>query len=177
MTDFEATCMHLSLVASLSLSLSPVAPTLGHRASVKCLLSLHFPNPRRIGRAHWTGHQPVARPLHTQTQTGIHALSGIRTHYPIVHSDEDSSCLRLWSANNSMRIVSFRAIWQRNYYLLFLRISVSCTHIILKSKFSSKFNVFWNFSHPAKCPWMKEMWRSLKKCQFIFHSIRKYVYR
>jgi hypothetical protein len=57
-----------------------------------------------VGRAHWTGDQPVARtlPAHITTQkhrinahnTDIHALSGIRTHDPRVPAREDISCLR-----------------------------------------------------------------------------------
>jgi hypothetical protein len=41
---------------------------LGHRASVKRSVSLQFLNPTTIGRTPWTGDQPVARPLRTQTQ-------------------------------------------------------------------------------------------------------------
>jgi hypothetical protein len=54
-----------------------------------------------VGRAHWTGDQPVARPLPThratQTQnqsTDIHASNGIRTNDPNVRAGEDGSCLR-----------------------------------------------------------------------------------
>jgi hypothetical protein len=50
-----------------NLSLFPVAATLEHRASVKRFVSLHFPNPRTVGRIPCTGDQPVARPLPTQT--------------------------------------------------------------------------------------------------------------
>jgi hypothetical protein len=53
---------------SLSLSLSPVAPTLEHMASVKSFVSLQFLNPNTVGRIPWTGYQPVARPLASQTQ-------------------------------------------------------------------------------------------------------------
>jgi hypothetical protein len=53
---------------SLSLSLSPVAPTLEHRTSVKRFVSLQFHNPKKVGRTPWTGNQPVARPLPTQTK-------------------------------------------------------------------------------------------------------------
>jgi hypothetical protein len=42
--------------------------------------------------------QPATRPLPNknteQTQTDIHASSGIRTHGPSVRASEDSSCLR-----------------------------------------------------------------------------------
>jgi hypothetical protein len=75
----------------------PVAPTLEHWASVKRFVSLQFLNPKRVGRTPWTGDQPVARPLPTQTekkQTYIHTFSGIRTHDPSVRATEDSSCLR-----------------------------------------------------------------------------------
>jgi hypothetical protein len=85
----------------LSLSLFPVDPTLEHRASVKRFLSLHFLNPKTVGRTPWTGDQPVARPLPTQDSTNteqrktvIHALSGIRTYDPSVRASEDSSCFR-----------------------------------------------------------------------------------
>jgi PDZ domain-containing secreted protein len=49
----------------------------------------------------WNGDQPVARPLATQRttqtqnkRTQIHALSGTRTHDPIVQAGEENSCLR-----------------------------------------------------------------------------------
>jgi hypothetical protein len=53
---------------SLSLSLFLVAPTLEHSASVKRFVSLQFLNPKTVGRTPWTGDQPVARPLPTETQ-------------------------------------------------------------------------------------------------------------
>jgi hypothetical protein len=51
-----------------SVSLSPVAPILKHRASVKRFVSLQFHNPKRVSRTSWTGDKPVARPLPMQTQ-------------------------------------------------------------------------------------------------------------
>jgi hypothetical protein len=52
-----------------SVSLSLVAPTLEHVASVNRSDSLQFLNRRSAGRTPWTGgSQPVARPLPTQTQ-------------------------------------------------------------------------------------------------------------
>jgi hypothetical protein len=71
----------------------PVASTLEHRASFKLSISLQFLNPKTVGRIPWTGDQPIAKPLPTQTQTNIHALSGIRTHDPRVREGEESSCL------------------------------------------------------------------------------------
>jgi hypothetical protein len=55
-----------------------------------------FLNLYTVCRTPWTGDQPVARslPTHRTTQTDIHALSGIRTHYPSARAGEDSSCLR-----------------------------------------------------------------------------------
>jgi hypothetical protein len=54
-----------------------------------------------VGRAPWTGDEPIARPLftHRTTQiqnkrTHIYVLSGIRTHDLSVRASEDSSCLR-----------------------------------------------------------------------------------
>jgi hypothetical protein len=52
----------------IKLSLSHVAPVLEYRASVKRFVSLQFLNPRTVGRIPWTGDQPVARPLPTQTE-------------------------------------------------------------------------------------------------------------
>jgi hypothetical protein len=49
------------------LYLSPVAPTLEHRASVKPFVSFQFLNPKTVGMTSWTGDQLVARPLPTQT--------------------------------------------------------------------------------------------------------------
>jgi hypothetical protein len=57
------------LCNSLSLSLSPVAPTLEHRASVKRFVSLHFINHKTVGNIPWTGDQLVARPLPTRRTT------------------------------------------------------------------------------------------------------------
>jgi hypothetical protein len=57
------------LIACLSLSLPPVAPTSEHRASVKCFVSLQFLNPKTVGRFLERGDQPVARPLPTQDNT------------------------------------------------------------------------------------------------------------
>jgi hypothetical protein len=44
------------------------------------------------GRAPWTNDQPFARPLPTQnnTNTDIHASSGIGTHNPRVRESEDN---------------------------------------------------------------------------------------
>jgi hypothetical protein len=39
-----------------------------HRASVKRFVSLQFLNRKTVGRTPWTGDQPIARPLPTQTQ-------------------------------------------------------------------------------------------------------------
>jgi hypothetical protein len=54
--------------AQISVSLFPVASTLKHRASVKRFVPLQFLNPKTVGRTPWTGDQPVARTLPTQTQ-------------------------------------------------------------------------------------------------------------
>jgi hypothetical protein len=51
------------LSLSLSLSLSPVAPTSKHRTSVKQFVPLQFLNPKTVGKIPWTGDQPVTRPL------------------------------------------------------------------------------------------------------------------
>jgi hypothetical protein len=59
---------HISSSFSLSLSLFPVAPTLEHRTSVKRLVSLQYLNPKTVGKTPWTGDQPIARLLPTQTQ-------------------------------------------------------------------------------------------------------------
>jgi hypothetical protein len=52
----------------LSLSLFPVSPTLEHRASLKRFVSLQFFKPKTVDRTPWTGNQPIAWPLPTQTQ-------------------------------------------------------------------------------------------------------------
>jgi hypothetical protein len=41
----------------------PVAPTLGHRSSVKRFVSFQCLNPKTVSRTPWTGGQPIARPL------------------------------------------------------------------------------------------------------------------
>jgi hypothetical protein len=51
------------------ISLSPVAPALEPRASVKRFVSLQFLNPKTVDRTPWTGDQPVVRPLRTQDNT------------------------------------------------------------------------------------------------------------
>jgi hypothetical protein len=61
---------------------------------VKRFVSLQFLNPKAVGRAPWTGVQPIARPLPIQTQINIHVLSGIRTHDPSVRAGEEISCPR-----------------------------------------------------------------------------------
>jgi hypothetical protein len=65
---------------------------LEHRASVKHFPSLQFLNLRRVGRSPWTEDQPVARPIPNtyteQTQTGIHALVGIRNQGLRIPADE-----------------------------------------------------------------------------------------
>jgi hypothetical protein len=53
---------------SQPLSLFPLSPTLEHRASVKRFFPLQFLNPKTAGRTPWTGDQPIARPLPTQTR-------------------------------------------------------------------------------------------------------------
>jgi hypothetical protein len=50
---------------------------------MKRCISLQFLNPKTVGRAPWMGD--------LQTQTGIHALNGIRTHVPSVRASENSS--------------------------------------------------------------------------------------
>jgi hypothetical protein len=57
------------------LSLSSVVPTSERRASVKRFVSLQFLNPLTVGRTPWTGDQPVARPLPTQTQNKLRQTS------------------------------------------------------------------------------------------------------
>jgi hypothetical protein len=54
-----------------------------------------------VGRTPWMGDRPEARPLlthrttqHRETQTHIHASSGIQTHDPSVRAVEDSTWLR-----------------------------------------------------------------------------------
>jgi hypothetical protein len=54
-----------------SLSLFPVALTLGRTASVKRFVSLQFLNRNTVGRIPWTGDQPVARPLTAHRTTQI----------------------------------------------------------------------------------------------------------
>jgi hypothetical protein len=71
---------------STRLSLSPVAPTLELRASVKRFVSLQFLNPKTVGRTPWMADQPVAKPLPTQTQTDVHAMSRVRTHDPSIRA-------------------------------------------------------------------------------------------
>jgi hypothetical protein len=71
---------------NLGFSLFLVVPTLGHRATVKRIVSLQFLNPKIFGWTPWTGDQPIARPLPIQTQTNNHALSKIRTHDPGVRA-------------------------------------------------------------------------------------------
>jgi hypothetical protein len=71
--------------------------------SMKLSVSLLFSRSWSVGRTPWAGDQLVARPLpvhkhrktHPHTQTlNIHALNGIRTHYPGYRASEDSACLR-----------------------------------------------------------------------------------
>jgi hypothetical protein len=69
---------------------------------MKNFVSLQFLNPKIFGRTPWKEDQPDARPLLIQddtnieqTQTSIHALSGIRTHNSSFRVGEDSSCLSL----------------------------------------------------------------------------------
>jgi hypothetical protein len=65
---FSRPLLHCYGILSLSLSLFPVAPTLEHGASVKSFVSLQFLNPKTVVRTPWTGDQPIARPLPTQTE-------------------------------------------------------------------------------------------------------------
>jgi hypothetical protein len=46
-----------------------------------------------VGRAPWTGDQPIARYRINAHNTDIHAFSGIRTHDSSFRESEDSSCL------------------------------------------------------------------------------------
>jgi hypothetical protein len=48
--------------------LFPVAPTVEHRASVKCFISLQYLNAKKVSKTPWMGDQPITRPLHTQTE-------------------------------------------------------------------------------------------------------------
>jgi hypothetical protein len=86
--------LSLSLYIYIYIYISPIVTTLDHRSSLKCIVSLQFLNPKKVGRTPWLGDQSVARPLPIQTWTNIHALSGIRTHDPGVQVGKDSSCLR-----------------------------------------------------------------------------------
>jgi hypothetical protein len=52
-----------------TLSLSTVAPTLEHRASVKRFVSFQFLNPKTVGRIPSTGDQPFSKPLSIQDIT------------------------------------------------------------------------------------------------------------
>jgi hypothetical protein len=53
----------------ISLSLFHVALPLEHRASMNRFVSLQFLYPKTVGRAPWTGDQPVARLLPTNDKT------------------------------------------------------------------------------------------------------------
>jgi hypothetical protein len=80
-------------VTSLSLSLSPVAPTLEHRA----LFDFSFLIVRQSVGLLWWGISPSQGrylPQKHRVNANIHALSGIRNHYPSVRAGEDSLCLR-----------------------------------------------------------------------------------
>jgi hypothetical protein len=57
----------IAKLCETSLSLS-CCSHLEHRASVKRFVSLQFLNPRTVGRTPWTGDEPFASPLPTQTQ-------------------------------------------------------------------------------------------------------------
>jgi hypothetical protein len=59
----------------VSASLSPVALTLEHRASVKRFVSLQYLNPKTVGRTPWMGDQPVLRPLPIETQNKHRQIS------------------------------------------------------------------------------------------------------
>jgi hypothetical protein len=61
--------MFLILIKCISLSLLPVTPNLEHMVSSKRIVSRQFINPKTVGRTHWTGDQPVAKPLPTQDNT------------------------------------------------------------------------------------------------------------
>jgi hypothetical protein len=81
----------------VSISLYSCCFHLEHRASVRRFVSLQFLNIRQSVRLLRWGISPSqGRYLHrtTQTQTNIHALSGIRTHGAGVRASEASSCLR-----------------------------------------------------------------------------------
>jgi hypothetical protein len=72
----------------ISPSQFPVALTLKHKESVKRFVLLQFLNPKTVGRTPWTGDQPVAKPLPTQTQTEINALSGLEPTIPVFEREE-----------------------------------------------------------------------------------------
>jgi hypothetical protein len=98
------------------LSLSPAAPSLEHRASVKRFVSLQFLNPKTglLGR----GISPSqGRYLHKdRINADIYALSLIGTHDPSVRASEDSSCLRHRGHCDQLTNIPFdgnQRYWQR----------------------------------------------------------------
>jgi hypothetical protein len=98
-------CMYVYIYISLSIYLSIYLPIysccshLEHRASVTRFVSFQFLNLRQSVGLPGRGISPSqGRYLHktTQTQkrqTNIHALSGIRTHYPSVRAGDNISYL------------------------------------------------------------------------------------
>jgi hypothetical protein len=69
-TTFYVSAAHFSFhLYILWNTLFLVAPTLEHRAPMKCFVSLQFLNPKTIDRTLWTGDQPIARPLPSQDNT------------------------------------------------------------------------------------------------------------
>jgi hypothetical protein len=76
-----------TVINYFSLSLFPLVPTLGDRTSVKRFVSLKFLNPKTVGRTPWTGDQPVARPLPTQTQNKHIHIPGDRSLNIYRHED------------------------------------------------------------------------------------------
>jgi hypothetical protein len=78
-----------------TLCLFHVSPTLEHRASVECFVSIQFLKPKTLGRLLGRGINPSQGryPHKHRMNANIYAFSGIRTHDSSVRASEKSSCL------------------------------------------------------------------------------------
>jgi hypothetical protein len=105
----------------LSLSLSPVTPTLEHRASVKRFVSLQFLNPKTVGRTPWMRDQPVLRPLPIQTQNKHKQTSMLGVGFePTIPAFERAKTVH--ALDSASTVTGW--MWGSCSYLLFSEISL-----------------------------------------------------
>jgi hypothetical protein len=93
----------------------PVTPTLEHRRSVKCFISLQFLNPNTVGRTPWMGDEPVTkpRPIQNKHRQTFMSWLGFEATIPACERAKAVHVLDREVTVIGCRNIGWRTAWQR----------------------------------------------------------------